>query len=205
MLPKVPSCSECNNTKSKIELYLLSVLPFGATHANAQKALSIDVRKRLSKNWKLHRKIADEHGYTYFPGSSGILEKRMTVKYDNNKLHEFIRFVGCALMWFHWGKYLPIDCGLKVFTPSPKGLEFVNKLFHLKSTLRIDTQLGDGTVRYKGVMSETDDNLSVWAVQLLGGVTISDSNQENVFRNSFVAMITGNKKFIDNLQIEGAT
>lgn len=184
---------------------MLSVLPFGATHPNAQKTLSIDVKKRLNKNRKLHRKIAREYGFSYFPRPSGIIEKRMFVKYDNNKLHEFIRFVGCGLMWFHWDRYLPIDCGIKIFTPSPKGLEFLDKLFKLKSNLRINNQLGDGTIRYKGIMSETDDYISAWAVQLFGGITISDSNQENVFQNSFVAMITGSKQFVDNLKTESAT
>jgi len=142
-----------------------------------------------------------ESGFTYLPGPSGILEKRMFIKYDNNKLHEFISFVGCGLTWFHWGKYLPVDCGFKVFTPSSKGLDFITKLFSLQTNLRIETQLGDGTVKYKGIMSESSDYISVWAVQLLGGITISDSNQKNVFHNSFVTMITGDKKYIHNLRI----
>ena len=57
LLPKVPSCTNCNNEKSKLEHYLLTVLPFGATHLNAQKTLSIDVAKRLRKNRKLHEQI----------------------------------------------------------------------------------------------------------------------------------------------------
>lgn len=201
MLPKVPACKKCNNKKSKIELYLLSVLPFGATHDNAEKALSIDVKKRLDKNKKLHRKISKEYGFTYFLGPSGIFEKRMFVKYDNDKLHEFIKFVGCGLMWFHWGEYLPVDCAIKVFTPSATGLKYLEKIFNLKTEFMINTQLGDGTIRYKGVKSEKDDYITAWAVQMFGGLTISDTNQENIFRNSFVAMITGNQRLIDGIEI----
>ena len=57
MLPKVPSCINCNNEKSILEQYLLSVLPFGATHSNAEKALAVDTKKRLAKNKKLHKKL----------------------------------------------------------------------------------------------------------------------------------------------------
>src|SRR5688500_6540735 len=34
-LPKVPACLACNNEKSKLELYLVSVLPFGGLNIDA--------------------------------------------------------------------------------------------------------------------------------------------------------------------------
>lgn len=49
-LPKVPSCKSCSNEKSKLEHYLLSVLPFGATHSYVHQVLSVDVPKRLERN-----------------------------------------------------------------------------------------------------------------------------------------------------------
>ena len=54
-------------------------------------------------------------------------------------------------------------------------------------------------------MSETDEGVSVWAIQLLGGITISSGNNENIFSNSFVAMITGTPESLENLKIESAT
>lgn len=52
-LPKVPACQKCNNEKSKLEHYLAAILPFGATHSDAKKELSIDVAKgsRKIKNY----------------------------------------------------------------------------------------------------------------------------------------------------------
>lgn len=200
MLPKVPACEQCNNKKSHLEHYLLTVLPFGATHSNAEKALSTDVRKRLKKNLKLHRKIKKDHGYTYISTPGNILERRMFLKYDNDILHKFVGYIGCGLTWFHWDKYLPVDCALNIFIPSPKGLEFLNHVFFLKTNYRVDTQLGDGIVRYKGVMSEIDDGFTIWAVQLFGGITISDQDQKHTFTNSFVAMMTGKQEIIEKFR-----
>ena len=197
MLPKVPACEECNNKKSHLEHYLLSVLPFGATHSNAEKALSVDVKKRLRNNLKLHRKIRNDQGQTYIATNGKILEKRMFIKYDNDKLHKFIGYVGCGLTWFHWSKYLPKDCVFDVFTPAPKGVEFLNQVFYLRTNLRVDTQLGDDTIRYKGGMSEIDDGFTIWAVQLFGGITISSQDRKHIFNNSFVAFLAGKKEMIE--------
>lgn len=201
MLPKVPSCLKCNNEKSKLEHYLLSVLPFGATHSNAHKALSIDVVRRLSKNRKLHEKIKKESGYCFIPSSNNDLETRLTIRLDFQMLHDFIGFIGRGLMWHHWEKSLPLNYSLKVFTPSPTGMSFLDGLFQLSTSYRVDVNLGNGTVRYKGVMSETDEGLSVWAIQLLGGITVSDDKLNHVFSNSLVAMITGSPEMLKKIQV----
>lgn len=203
-LPKVPSCAKCNNEKSKLEHYLLSVLPFGATHANAKKTLAVDVARRLKRNRKLHKTIRRGFGYSYIPRQGNILERTLNIKFDSNVLHEFVGFVGRGLMWHHWGKHLPLDCTFQVFTPSPTGMRFISELFGLATSHRVDVSLGGDTVRYKGVMSEKDDGVSVWAIQLFGGMTISDKGHSHIFKNSFVAMITGSPSTIDKLKMEEA-
>jgi len=103
-------------------------------------------------------------------------------------------------LWHHWGKYLPLSFRFTVFTPSATGIKYVSHLFQISSKYSVDVVLGDDTVRYKGVMSEIDEGLSIWAIQLLGGMTVSDEKQGYVFKNSFVAMITGSEKAIENLE-----
>lgn len=202
MLPKVPACRECNNKKSKLEHYLLSVLPFGATHSNAQKALSVDAAKRLAKNKKLHRKLKNEFGYKFIPNKDGGKDQRLVIGFDHDILYRFIGFVGKGLIWYHWEKYLPIECTYKAFAPSVIGLEFLNSLFNLSTNYRISNQLGDGTVRYKGVMSETDEDLSVWTIQLLGGMSVLNKKTNYVFNNSFIAMITGSQKTLESIDVQ---
>jgi hypothetical protein len=51
-LPKVPACLACNNEKSKLELYLATVLPFGGLNPDARTILEQDVPRRLLGNLK---------------------------------------------------------------------------------------------------------------------------------------------------------
>ncbi|MEO9524958.1 MULTISPECIES: hypothetical protein [Pseudomonadota] len=199
-LPKVPSCADCNNEKSKLEHYLLAVLPFGATHSNSEKALSVDTAKRLEKNQRLHKELKRGFGYRQVSSEHEGTEERLVVDLDYEVLHDFIGFIGRALMWHHWGKYLPLEFKFTVFTPSSSGIEYISRLFEMSSNYRVDVKLGDDTVRYKGVMSEIDEGLSIWAIQLLGGMTVSDESLGYVFKNSFVAMVTGSSKAIENLE-----
>lgn len=203
-IPKVPSCESCNNEKSKLEHYLLSVLPFGATHSHAHQALSVDVPKRLERNLKLHRRIKSGLGYDYIPRQSNVLERRLSVRLDSDALHEYVGYVARGLMWHHWQKLLPKECTYRAFTPSPKGIEYLTELFGLNSPHRVQINLGGRTVRYKGVMSEVDEGVSVWAVQMLGGITVSTHNHSHVFKNSFVAVITGAPHVLNKLELENA-
>ncbi|MGJ0486019.1 MAG: HNH endonuclease [Methylomicrobium sp.] len=201
-LPKVPACKSCNNEKSRLEHYLLSVLPFGATHGNAHQALSVDVIRRLERNRKLHRKIKAGFGYSYIPRQSKILEKRLSITLNSNALHDFVGYVARGLMWHHCERLLPLDCTFRAFTPSPRGLDHVTALFALNSPHRVQVNLGENTVRYKGVMSEVDEGVSVWAVQLFGGITLSTRNHSHIFENSFVAVITGKPSILNKLEFE---
>lgn len=57
-LPKVPACEPCNHAKSRLEHYLLAVLPFGSRHPTASSMLDSEVPRRLARNPSLHRNLA---------------------------------------------------------------------------------------------------------------------------------------------------
>src|ERR1700730_13608854 len=67
-LPQVPACRRCNNRKSELEGYLMTVLPFGAKHADAARNLQTLVPPRLENNAKLFRKL--QKGYAKSGGTS---------------------------------------------------------------------------------------------------------------------------------------
>ncbi|PKH86995.1 HNH endonuclease [Colwellia sp. Bg11-28] len=200
-LPKVPSCTECNNAKSKLEHYITATLPFGATHDNAKTALSVDVSKRLSKNQKLHRELENSYSRKQIPDSQLGTRSALTISLDFKKLDELCAYIAIGLMWHHWEKLLPLNCSHKAFTPSGYGLEIIDGLFNTASQNRVNKILGDNTVRYKGMLSDIDKGMSVWAIQLLGGITIADNNFSNVFENSFVAVITGSATTLEMIEL----
>jgi hypothetical protein len=156
----------------------------------------------LERNQRLYRHLRRGFGYSYVPGQDGILEKRLHVSVDADVLHELVGFIGRGILWYHWGRYLPKDCAFRAFTPSPTGLQYLTGVFSLNTPNRIQASLGGGTVRYKGVMSEADECVSAWAIQLLGGITVSTANHSHIFKNSFVAMVSGSPSIVGNLANE---
>lgn len=174
-----------------IENYLLSVLPFGGTHDDAKEMLSIDALKRLRKNQKLFSNLRGGWGHSYIPRESKVLEKRVHVKFDPNMLHTFIGLASLGLTYHHWGLYLPRDHEIRAFTPSPTGARFIEKLFGLRAEHTTNESLGKNTVRYKGACGGNQEFLSVWAVQLLGGMTVATENHGHIFKNSYVAVVSG--------------
>lgn len=195
-IPKVPACERCNNEKSHLEHYLLSVLPFGGVHSNAEKNLSIDAARRLKKNNKLQTYLRQGMSHVHHPREGTDQERRLGIPIDGNKLHKFSELVCKGLLWHHWKCLVPSEYTVKAFTPSPAGLDFVGSLFNMNTTHRINANLGDGTVRYKGSMGDPDKCLSVWALQFLGGITITDESQNFVFDHSLVAVLVGSKRFV---------
>ena len=49
-LPKVPSCNDCNGSKSTLENYALTVLPLGSRHCDARAYSEANIERRLRRN-----------------------------------------------------------------------------------------------------------------------------------------------------------
>lgn len=200
-IPKVPACERCNNEKSQLEHYLLSVLPFGGVHRNAEKSLSVDAERRLSRNNKLKSHLRNGMSYGLISRERDKRERRLRIPIDFDKLHLFSEFVCRGLLWHHWKCHVPKEYSVKAFTPSPTGLEFLQSLFNMSTAYRVSSNLGEDTVRYKGSMSEVDQCLSVWALQFLGGITVADEKQSFVFEHSAVAVLVGPKRLVEDDQL----
>ena len=81
-------------SKSELEAYLMTVLPFGAKHADAAETLAKLVPPRLEKNAKLRRKlrawIRQRSGGTAIP-------------FEHKPLEELFAMIAKALAWQYWG------------------------------------------------------------------------------------------------------
>lgn len=195
---KVPCCTQCNNTKSKLELYLTSVLPFSGTHYASHPLLKT-VKKRLKKNNKLYQYLHKNHKYEFNPHNNPYRES-LYIPLDYKKLHEFCDYVGKALYWIHSGKYLNSDASSVSFTPSRTAINIFQPLMrepHAK--ISIEKSIGNGTIKYKGCIGN-EKSLTIFAIQLLGGITVVDSNSNYTFKNSFIFFIAGSPKLINNFE-----
>src|ERR1035441_7310777 len=61
-LPKVPACERCNNEKSKLDEYAMTVLAFGGRHPSSAVNLLENGGKRLVKNHALRNRIREGTG-----------------------------------------------------------------------------------------------------------------------------------------------
>jgi hypothetical protein len=91
--PQVPACKGCNNRKSELESYLMTVLPFGAKNVDAAKILTKLVPPRLENNRKLSRTL--RKGYERSGGTA--------IPFDHKKLEELFAMVAKALAFRYFG------------------------------------------------------------------------------------------------------
>ncbi|WP_321495047.1 hypothetical protein [uncultured Desulfobacter sp.] len=198
-LPQAPVCKRCNVKKSKLELYISTVLPFGGHHYNALDELSNQVPKRLNKNHKLHQEIRTSQQNIYYRTENGSTIKAMAIDFDSENIYEFSRYAVKGLMWKHWGKYLPLSHSVKAFSPSEKGVLFTEKLFSsIQTDLTVDVRLGIDTIKYSGKMQNYDENdISVWKIYFFGGIQVAFKSEAVIVPDSYISVITGPPELLD--------
>ena len=189
-LPQVPACWNCNNRKSQLEAYLLTVLPFGAKHPDAAKNLLTLVPPRLEKNAKLRRKL--EMGFAKSGGTA--------VPLDHKPLEEFLAMVAKALAWQHWGVRMGEGFSAIASVFHNDGEQFFRHLFS-RGSERVTGELGNGTFTYEGTQTKDCPELTVWRFWLYGGIDFSDPRMPGP--SSLAVAVTGPSIMIGNLRYKG--
>jgi hypothetical protein len=176
-LPKVPACGLCNNKKSWLEHYLISVLPFGGRDAEAAAALRSRAPRRLAKNRKLQRQLASTVEPTWVREGGGLFQPTFTIVFDGLKLEEYLRYVARGLAWHHWKTYLCPEDDVKVMF-LPEAPELQRWFRNMDVARRISNSLGSDAVQYEGVQATESVQQMVWVVSMYGGVQLSMDGRE---------------------------
>src|SRR5208282_1851020 len=165
-LPKVPACERCNNRKSKLEHYLMTVLPFGAKTADAGAILTKLVQPRLAKNAKLNRKLI--RGYDRSGGTS--------IPFDHKPLIELFEMIAKALAYQHFGIRLGDGFSATAAIFMNQAMPEFARLLALGNNVGGD--LGAGTFKYQGTQPGNYPELTLWKFEIYGGVDFGgDPNQ----------------------------
>lgn len=188
-LPKVACCQKCNNKKSQLEHYLLTILPFGATHEDAIENLSSLVPGRLAQNISLHEKLYNRQSIEYVKNENGVIEPYMSLPFNSSKLIELFNFISRALTFHHFS----VKIDENDLAISAVGYN-IDSFIKGKAKNRIDVNLGNGTVVYKGVQALDNEKITAWEFYIYGGLKVDHGNPKNV------ASLTGPKKMLDNVQ-----
>lgn len=174
-LPKVPACSECNNAKSKLEHALTAIMPFGAQHADAAKALK-RVEPKLAKNRKLHGWLAAGVSYVWRSINGGPWHPEMSVPIDHRDIERLCEFMVKGLAHHHWKVALGPDHFVRASFFNEAGRQRFEPLF-AGAGAKVQQDFGDGVFAYEGVQSKDCPELTLWKMSIYGAEVGGDKRQ----------------------------
>lgn len=198
-LPKVPACRECNGLKSRVEHYVMSVLPFGAVHADALEILNSEIPRRMEKNRKLQVQLQAGMAKAWVEHSS-VIVPTSTLPVDPEQIQTWMEFVVRGLVWHHFGTLLPpANHFVNVMFVTAAGEEvFQRNVMGLNAKCRVQDSLGGGTFDYEGVQAETPPEVTAWRFRIMGGAVLSgDPKQPNEPTSQIIAF-TGHRRILSN-------
>jgi hypothetical protein len=173
-LPQVPACEKCNNEKSGLEHYLTGILPFGGRHADAFTNLEKMTPPRLEKNKKLLHQISGKREYIWAEENS-IFRLSMKIPFDSCKLDKLFCLIVKGLIWHHWKVLLNSDTFTRAGCLKNEFEQKFDKFFHGNVKQRVEVDLGDGTIKYEGVLGvDIHRQFSIWKFTIYGGVKLGD-------------------------------
>jgi hypothetical protein len=189
-LPQVLACKRCNNLKSKLESYLMIVLPFGAKHPDAKRNLEELVRPRLENEWnaKLYRKLQRD-----FERSGG-----QSISLNHRPLDELFAMIAKALAWQRFGVRLGKGHSAVAGVFLDEGWSGFAQLLAVGKA-HVSGDLGNGTFQYQGSQAPQYPELTLWRFEIYGGVDFGG----NAGRSSLVMAATGRTEMIGDLFYSG--
>jgi hypothetical protein len=200
-IPQVPACIKCNNEKSILEHYLITILPFGGKHLDAYQNLAKMVPRRLEKNNKLHWQIAQNRENIWIE-KNGIFLQSMKIPFDSSKLDKLFCFIVKGLMWHHWNILLSTDTFVRAGCIMEIAETAFQNFFNGNARQRVSVDLGVGTFKYEGVQGVDNPELSIWKFSIYGGLQLGDSPQAPSETPKLIWGLTGRNKIIPDFWVE---
>ena len=198
-LPKVPACDGCNREKANLEHYLASLLPFGGRHSNARENLETMVPKRLRKNVRLHRALAQGQG-TAWGQADTLVVPTMTLPIDSGRFERLFQLIAKGLIWYHWQTYLTAGHFVEVWALTGAGARlFGERLFNLNARARVSANLGKWDLsvpRCPGCGLRANHcvdcaQITVWHIWVYEGLHVSDYTGGAAAISSRISVVTG--------------
>jgi hypothetical protein len=198
-LPQVPACNKCNHEKSILEHNLTAVLPFGGKHEDAKKNLETFAPKRLGKNQKLHIELQEKQRSGLYFTESGIAVESSSIPIEAEKLICLFEYILRGLAYYHMDVRLEKDDAVNVIALTEAGEKyFENNLFRLNAKQRVKKSWGNGTVSYEGAQGVDDPKVTVWRIEMYGGIQLGGS-ESPYERSKKFGGFTSDKRINENV------
>jgi hypothetical protein len=168
--PKVPACANCNNLKSQLEHYVLSVLPMGGVQAGAVEALETQLGPRLANNDALRRSLFAGMKIRFLMSSDGVWSEGMSVPFDSAKLNDLSCYIALGLAWHHWQAPLAPSAVARASAFTSQGVRHFEDMWNrIDFGDSISGDLGNGVFRYRGLRSRVNQRATFWQMWFFGG------------------------------------
>jgi len=200
-LPQVPACKICNIEKSKLEHYLTTVLPFGGQHKDAFTNLEIMTPRRLEKNRKLARHLA-QNKQKVWVFENGLYVTKLKIPFDSYKLDKLFCFIVKGLIWHHWKILVTSNIFVRAGCIMKMAEQFFQNFFSGISNQQVNGELGEGTIRYKGIQSVECPYLSLWRFSVYGGLKFGDDPNAPSETPTLIWGLTGKTKAIPDMWLQ---
>lgn len=200
-LPKVPACETCNNAKSRLELYLAAVMPFGARNTDAHELLNSMVPKRLAKNARLHRELTQGAEYAEMEENGVPSTAALSVPFEPEKLHLLFNYVVKGLLFHHWSVLLGKEHAVEVMSATGFGDQFLLNLLGRNCAQRVEGNFGEGTFVYHAAQGIDYPEFTVWRFSIYGGMLLAGDPEVPEERSVSLGAITARKDFLERPSI----
>jgi hypothetical protein len=192
-IPAVPACIACNNAKSLLEHYALTVLPFGSRHSDALSYLEENLGRRLARNHALRRTLVFQRDGGWERHPNGLIVPAMAGTVDTEKIYELFSFIVRGLYMYQWAIALDPAWRVDVQMFDPRSEHGVIDNVIRKIIGQVDQtakgNIGRGTFVYEGVRSANLAQLSLWQFTVFGGLELgSDANIPHLRLSRFYAI-----------------
>ncbi|WP_175836201.1 HNH endonuclease [Burkholderia multivorans] len=192
-LPKVPACAKCNFDKSKLEHYLLTLLPIGGRHEGALAAITDQVVPRLAKNAALDRTLAAGQRPFFVLDEGRPWQAWVATPLDVTKLTDLACFIAVGLASYHWQIQLMPRARADARRLTEKGRTMMAAdLAGPAAGARVERNLGNGVFYYQGAYQRTNPMQTIWEMSFFGGVEIGPMNMSGESTRS-VTVVTSDR------------
>jgi hypothetical protein len=197
-LPQVPSCADCNGEKSELEHYLTTILLIGGRHPDGESMMWERLERRLAKNPKLHRDIAEKIRLTVIdepPPREGLIP--IQVPFDGQQLLSLLKYVAKGLLWHHWKVIVPPEFTVSSVSLTRSGEVLLGSLLNKYARERTNMDLGNGTFRYEAIQGDYPE-LSLWGFSVFGGIRFHGESATASSASEYLAAFTGRPDILEN-------
>jgi hypothetical protein len=196
-IPTVPSCKHCQVEKSKLEQYLVTVLPFGSDHPAASNLLHSKTKARLQKNKKLLKEIQEGKNYIWLKKGKGPYLSTMTLPFDYKKFESLVKYIVRGLVYDLWKTYITDDYFIKILSLTSEIADYFHKhILTMSPENRKEKIFGEGVFRYICTCNSDDKSLSVWYLEFFKNLNIYGEGKYNRLYRTQIFALTGPLKEI---------